>query len=50
MSGTNYLDNNNQTSLLFKRFQNKVQAGINTGSGSTDYSNETTKALKSLLN
>ena len=50
MSGTNYLDNNNQTSLLFKRFQNKVQAGINTGSGSTDYSNETTKALKNVFN
>ena len=42
------LNNDNQTSLLFKRFQNKVQAGINTGSGGTKYSTESAKALKNV--
>lgn len=43
---TDYLDNDNQTSLLFKLFQNKVQTGIDTGSGATSYSAESKSALK----
>ena len=30
---TNFLNNDNQTSLLFKRFQNVVQTGIDEGFG-----------------
>ena len=43
---TDYLDNDNQTSLLFKLFQNKIQTGIDTGSGATSYSTESKSALK----
>ena len=43
---TDYLDNDNQTSLLFKLFQNKVQTGIDTGSGATSYSAESKSSLK----
>ena len=40
---SNFLNNDNQTSLLFKKFQNKVQAAIDTtnnGTGGTSYFNE----------
>lgn len=45
-----YLNNTNQTSLLFKRFQNKVQANPDTGSGGLSYANESKNSLTYLFN
>ncbi len=47
---TNYLDNDNQTSLLFKRFQNVVQTGIETGTGAKQFSSEGARSLKNVFN
>ena len=50
---SNYLNNDNQTSLLFKKFQNKVQAAIDTtsnGTGGTSYFNEQKKSLTNIYN
>ena len=50
---SDYLNNNNQTSLLFKKFQNKVQAAIDTtsnGTGGTSYSNEQKRSLTNIYN
>jgi len=47
---TNFLNNDNQTSLLFKRFQNVVQTGIDEGFGETQFSAEGARSLKNVFN
>ena len=47
---TDYLNNSNKTTLLFKQFQNKSQAAIDTGSGGTSFFNERYKSLNNIYN
>ena len=47
---TDYLNNSNQTTLLFKKFQNKTQAGIDVGTGGTSFFNESNKSLNNIYN
>ena len=50
---TDYLNNSNKTTLLFKKFQNKIQTGIDdptNGSGGTSFFNEQKKSLNNIYN
>ena len=50
---TDYLNNSNKTTLLFKKFQNKSQAAIDVttnGSGGTSFFNEQKKSLNNIYN
>lgn len=47
---TDYLNNSNRTTLLFKKFQNKIQAGIDTGTGGTTFFNESKNSLNNIYN
>jgi hypothetical protein len=47
---TDYLNNSNRTTLLFKKFQNKIQAGIDTGTGVTTFFNESKNSLNNIYN
>lgn len=50
---TDYLNNSNKTTLLFKQFQNKSQAAIDVttdGTGGTSFFNEQKKSLNNIYN
>ena len=50
---TDYLNNSNKTTLLFKKFQNKTQAAIDVttnGTGGTSFFNEQKKSLNNIYN
>jgi cytoskeletal protein CcmA (bactofilin family) len=47
---TDYLNNSNKTTLLFKKFQNRSQAAIDVGDGGTSFFNEQKDSLNNIYN